>query len=72
MTLKDMRIEIQEAVESFQRRGDKNIYYVDGLKLFDESLSPYLPDNLHPDSEGYKIMAKRFIREVFEIKKITT
>jgi len=72
MTLKDMRIDIQEAVESFQSRGDKNIHYIDGLKLFDESLSQYLPDNLHPDSEGYKIMAKRFIHEVFEIKNITT
>ncbi|MEE3232807.1 MAG: SGNH/GDSL hydrolase family protein [Candidatus Latescibacterota bacterium] len=72
MTLIDMRIEIQEAVESFQSRGDKNIHYIDGLKLFDESLSQYLPDNLHPNSEGYKIMANRFIHEVFEIKNITT
>ena len=70
MTLKAMRIEIQAAVESFQNRGDNNIHYVDGLKLFDESLSRYLPDNLHPNSKGYEIMAERFIHEVFETRNI--
>ena len=70
MTLIDMRVEILEAVKAFQNRGDKNIHYVDGLKLFDESLSQHLPDNLHPNSEGYKIMAERFLHEVFEVKNI--
>lgn len=66
LTLEQMRVEIREAVESHRRRGDANIYYVDGLRLFDESLAQYLPDNLHPDARGYRIMGENFLKEVFE------
>ena len=66
LTLEQMRVEIREAVESHKRRGDANIYYVDGLRLFDESLARYLPDNLHPDARGYQIMGANFLKEVFE------
>ena len=66
LTLEQMRVEVAEAVESFKRRGDDNIYYIDGLKLFDESLAEYLPDNLHPDATGYERMGLNFLKEVFE------
>ena len=71
MTLERMRFEVAEAVESFRRRGDKNIYYVDGLKLFDASLAQYLPDDLHPDAECYRRMGENFLKEVFEVQGVT-
>ncbi len=70
LTLRQMRIEVQEAVESFRRRGDAHIYYVDGLKLFGEDLAHLLPDNLHPNAEGYRLMGEHFLREVFEVQGV--
>ena len=67
LTLQQMRVEVREAVESFRQRGDANIYCVDGLKLFGEELAHLLPDNLHPDAEGYRRMGENFIKEVFEV-----
>ena len=71
LTLQQMRVEVREAVESFRQRGDANIYYVDGLKLFGEELAHLLPDNLHPDAEGYRRMGENFIKEVFEVQGVT-
>ena len=70
LTLEQMRLEVREAVESFRRRGDDLIYYVDGLRLFDASLAQYLPDDLHPDAEGYRRMGENFIKEVFEVQGV--
>ncbi|MBI5284889.1 MAG: GDSL family lipase [Chloroflexi bacterium] len=66
MTLEIMRNEIRDSVASFAMRGDSKIYYVDGLRLFDESAAEYLPDDLHPSAAGYELLAANFLREVFE------
>jgi hypothetical protein len=68
--LVDMRDAVKRAVESFQKRGDENIYYLDGLKIFGPELSEYLPDELHPDAKGMEFMAENFINEVFKKHKI--
>jgi len=70
LTLEQMRVEVERSVEAFRRRGDANIYYVDGLKLFDASLAEYLPDNVHPDAEGYRRMGENFLKEVFEVQGV--
>jgi hypothetical protein len=70
LSLEDMRCEIEAAVQAFQARGDGLIYYVDGLKLFNEDLPAHLPDDLHPSAEGYRLMGENFMREVFEVKKV--
>jgi GDSL-like lipase/acylhydrolase family protein/salicyl acyltransferaes SsfX3-like protein len=69
-TLKGMRNSVKKAVESFQKRGDKNIYYVDGLKIFGAEFADYLPDELHPNAEGMELMAENFITEVFDKHQI--
>ena len=69
-TLVDMRDAVKRAVESFQKRGDKNIYYVDGLKIFGAEYIDYLPDELHPDVKGMEFMAENFMNEVFKKHKI--
>ena len=70
LTLEQMRMEVCEAVESFRRRGDARIFYVDGLKLFDETMAEHLPDNLHPNALGYRLMGENFNREVFDVQGI--
>ena len=57
MTLQVIRSEIENSVEVFKGWGDLNIHYVDGLDIFDKQYENLLPDNLHPNNEGYSIMA---------------
>ena len=65
-TLAQMRLEVEAAVEAFKAHGDGAIHYVDGLRLFDESLAEHLPDDLHPSAQGYQLMGENFARVVFE------
>lgn len=40
-------------------RADKNLRYLDGLALFSETDVELMPDHLHPNAEGYLLMAER-------------
>ena len=62
--LQKMRDEVQAAADALQAYGDENIYYVSGLDVFGEDFVDLLPDNLHPDAEGYRVMGKNFVTEV--------
>ena len=64
LTLSGMREEIAGAVEAIKDRGDRNIHYIDGLDLFGPNLAALLPDELHPNAEGYKIMGQNFADKV--------
>lgn len=44
---------------------DPNLHYLDGRLLFGPDDLGYLPDNLHPNAEGYRLMGERFARLVF-------
>ena len=63
-TLEDMRREVAEAVRVMREQGDANLHYVSGLELFGPDLAHLLPDDLHPDAEGYKIMGQNFVDRV--------
>jgi hypothetical protein len=63
-TLEAMRQEVALAVESLRATGDANVHYVDGLSVFGPDLAGYLPDDLHPDAEGYAILGRTFARDV--------
>ena len=63
-TLADMRQDVAEAVQAMKDNGDSNLHYVNGLELFGEDLAHLLPDDLHPNAEGYKIMGKNFAQKV--------
>lgn len=43
---------------------DPNIYYLDGLHLFSASDAPTMPDGIHPDAEGYRVIAKNFVEKL--------
>jgi hypothetical protein len=64
MTLQIMRQEIREAVEALRELGDENVHYVDGLELLGPDHAHLLPDDLHPDQEGYELIAARFVQSV--------
>ncbi len=63
-TLATMRDEVAEAVDVMKGRGDRNLHYVDGLNLFGADLADLLPDELHPNAQGYKIMGQNFLDRV--------
>ena len=62
--LQKMREDVQAAANALQSHGDENIHYVSGLDVFGPDLVDLLPDKLHPDAEGYRMMGKNFGTEV--------
>lgn len=62
--LQGMREEVQAAAEALRAHGDKRIHYVNGLDVFGADLAHLLPDDLHPNAEGYRAMGQNFIAEV--------
>ena len=63
-TLRAMREEVAEAVSAIRERGGSNVHYVDGLSLFGPEHSHMLPDDLHPNADGYEALAHNFLRGV--------
>ena len=57
-TLEMMRDELIDVVDRIRQvTGDEKIYYFNGLEMFGENLvDDYLPDNLHPNGDGYEIL----------------
>lgn len=64
LTLRQMREEVAAAVDALRSRGDRHLHYVDGLDLFGPDLGHLLPDDLHPNAEGYQVMGRHFLRRV--------
>jgi lysophospholipase L1-like esterase len=42
------------------KRSDENLHFMDGRSLFGASDEADLPDKLHPNSAGYRLMGERF------------
>ena len=59
-TLTQMRSEVKEAVDILRKNGDKQIFYVNGLDILGAEHLHLLPDHLHPNSAGYKMMGENF------------
>jgi len=64
LTLEIIREEIKTAVTLLQSQGDTNLHYVNGLQLFGPEKAHLLPDRLHPNAEGYKLLAENFSSHV--------
>ena len=62
--LQRMREEVQAAAAALQSHGDKQVHYVNGLDVFGADLAHLLPDDLHPNADGYRAMGQNFITEV--------
>ena len=59
LTLEGIREILQSVVE---RRGDANLRYLNGLELFSSADDGLMPDGLHPNAEGYRLIGERFAR----------
>jgi len=60
LTLRSIREILAELVE-VRAKTDPNIFYLDGLQLFSEIDAPTMPDGIHPDAAGYRVIAKNFV-----------
>ena len=63
-TLAAMRSEVCAAVEALRAAGDASLHYVDGLDILGPEDWRLLPDNLHPNAEGYEAMGRNFLEKV--------
>ncbi len=61
-TLPRMRNEVRAAVAALRAHGDRHLHAVDGLVILGPKHADRLPDRLHPDTAGYAIMARNFLR----------
>ncbi len=59
-SLQRMRELLQMVVAARVAAGDAAIRYLDGLGLFGPADAALLPDDLHPNTEGYALMGERF------------
>ncbi len=60
LTLTWIRKILSKVVAARHAAGDDALYYLDGLELFSQADVAHLPDDLHPDGEGYVTMGQRF------------
>lgn len=63
-SLQGMRSEVEAAVDALKSCGDDNVHYFSGLDIFGPELNEFLPDQLHPNAEGYKRMGANFVTTV--------
>lgn len=64
LTVRFIREEIAEVAELMKRRGDYNLHYRNGLEWLGEADACRLPDGLHPDAQGYRLMGERFLDRI--------
>ena len=57
LTLTRIRTILAEVVK---KRTDENLHLMNGLQLFTSADQDHMPDRLHPDSFGYRLMGERF------------
>ena len=63
-TVTRMREVLAEIVAVRIRNGDEWITYVDGLELLGPDDRRHLPDDLHPDADGYVAIGERYARMI--------
>ena len=63
-SLARMREVLSEVVKTRIAAGDGAIRYLSGLELFSAADAHLLPDDLHPNTEGYRLMGERFYEKV--------
>lgn len=63
-TLTQMRDEVADAARRLRQAGDRNLHYCNGLELLGPDDARHLPDQLHPNAEGYELMARRFLEKI--------
>jgi hypothetical protein len=62
-----MREQICDVIGVLCAHGDENLNYVDGSELLGSAFAHRMPDLLHPDADGYRILAERYAQNVMPI-----
>jgi hypothetical protein len=65
LTLVRIRELLAAIVAARVAAGDQHLRYIDGLAIFGAADAHLLPDDLHPNTEGYALMADRWSTLVF-------
>ncbi len=60
-TLQNYRQKVAESAEVLREYGDKHLHYLDGRDLIGEEDASCMPDGLHPNADGYKLMGQKFL-----------
>jgi lysophospholipase L1-like esterase len=71
MTLPHAREQVQDAVAALRRRGDGNLHYISGLDLFGPDEAGYMPDQLHPNTDGNAVLAEHYAAMVMPLLGFT-
>ena len=65
LSLSHMRELLQDAVVRLKDCGDEHVEYFNGLDLLGNDLAEkYLPDDVHPDGDGYELIGRNFVEVV--------
>ncbi|MEV0398060.1 GDSL-type esterase/lipase family protein [Polymorphospora rubra] len=59
MTLEDVRGAVADAVAALRHGGEARLHLVDGPSVLGPDDAHLLPDGLHPNAAGYRLMAER-------------
>ena len=66
MSLKDYRTQTEEAVKRIRMYGDDKLELFNGLDVFGEGEVVYLPDDLHPNGDGYEVLGNNIADQVLQ------
>jgi hypothetical protein len=64
LTLCNIREMLQEVVSRLKACGDDQVQYFEGLSMCGHNDVDCLPDDLHPDGDGYEMMGRRFAEQI--------
>ncbi len=59
MTLSGYRHDVTRVAEDLRAAGDDHLHVIDGLSILGNAEEGMLPDGLHPDADGYRMMGQR-------------
>ena len=67
-TIGGMRQDMEAVQQRFVAQGDRNLYYVSGLEIFDlDEIVAHTPDQCHANTEGIDIQADHFGEKVMPL-----
>jgi hypothetical protein len=67
MSLSDYRTHTAEAVLRLRDFGDEHVHLFDGLDLLGPEDAGYLPDDTHPNADGYELIGRRAAENVLPV-----
>jgi hypothetical protein len=67
MSLSDYRTHTAEAVRRLRACGDEHVHLFDGLELLGPADAEYLPDDTHPNADGYELIGRRAAEHVLPL-----